>query len=105
MFAESGVANGRMRTPFKKKTFFFLPFLPRWLGEEYRANARTHSERKAASSDFEQKYLYRYMYTYIQISIQNHCSQDFEPSESWHWLGIPHPANGAKKARKKTVFS
>ena len=23
----------------------------------------------------------------------------------WHWLGIPHSPNGAKKARKKTVFS
>ena len=22
----------------------------------------------------------------------------------WHWLGIPHSPNGAKKARKKTVF-
>ena len=58
MFAESGVANGRMRTPFKKK-HFFLPFLPRWLDEEYRANARTHSARNPASSDFEQKYLHR----------------------------------------------
>ena len=63
MFAESGVANGRMRTPFKKKICFFLPFLPRWLDEEYRANARTYSERNPASSDFEQKYLYRYVYT------------------------------------------
>ena len=23
----------------------------------------------------------------------------------WHWLGIPHSPNGAKKARKKTFFS
>ena len=23
----------------------------------------------------------------------------------WHWLGIPHSPNGAKKARKKTDFS
>ena len=28
MFAESGVANGRMRTPFKKKTFFLAFFAP-----------------------------------------------------------------------------
>ena len=41
MFAESGVANERVTTPFKKKTFFFLPFLPRWVNEEYRANARS----------------------------------------------------------------
>ena len=40
----------------------------------------------------------------FKISIQNHCSQDFDPSKSWHWLGIPHPANGAKKARKKLIF-
>ena len=40
----------------------------------------------------------------MNISVQNHCSQDFDPSESWHWLGIPHPANGAKKARKKCFF-
>ena len=53
MFAESGVANGRMRTPFKKNNFFFLPFLPRWLDEEYRANASTHSAPNPASSDFE----------------------------------------------------
>ena len=39
MFAEIGVANGRTETPFKKNTFFFLPFLPRWVNEEYRANA------------------------------------------------------------------
>ena len=38
------------------------------------------------------------------MSIQNHCSQDLEPSKCWHWLGIPHPANGAKKARKKQIF-
>ena len=61
MFAESGVANERVTTPFKKKTFFFLPFLPRWVNEEYRANARTHSERNPASSVFEQKYLYRFI--------------------------------------------
>ena len=61
------------------------------------------------------KYVYIYIdymsksyickYIYINISVQNHCSQLFALSESWHWLGIPHPANGAKKARKKTVFS
>ena len=41
MFAESSVANERVTTPFKKKTFFFLPFLPSWVNEEYRANAGT----------------------------------------------------------------
>jgi len=41
MFAERGVANERVTTPFKKKQFFFLPFLPRWVNEEYRANAGT----------------------------------------------------------------
>ena len=53
-------------------------------------------------------YIYIYIFIYINISAQNHCSQLFALSalsESWHWLGIPHPANGAKKARKKTVFS
>ena len=53
MFAESGVANGRMRTPLKKNQFVFLPFLPRWLDEEYRANASTYSAPNPASSDFE----------------------------------------------------
>ena len=43
MFAESGVANERVTTPFKKKQFVFLPFLPRWVNEEYRANARSDS--------------------------------------------------------------
>ena len=52
MFAESGVANERVTTPFKKKTFFFLPFLPRWVNEEYRANARSHSDPNPASSGF-----------------------------------------------------
>ena len=61
MFAESGVANGRTRTLFKKKQFFLLPFLPHWLDEEYRANAWAHSASNSASSDFEQKYLYRYV--------------------------------------------
>ena len=61
MFAERGVANERIRTPFKKKTCFFLPFLPRWVNEEYRANARSHSAPFPASSDCEQKYLYRYV--------------------------------------------
>ena len=35
MFAEIGVANGRTETPFKKKTFFFLPVLPLSVDEEH----------------------------------------------------------------------
>ena len=45
--ATAGFSEGwhheRVTTPFKKKTLFFLPFLPRWVNEEYRANARSHS--------------------------------------------------------------
>ena len=69
MFAESGVANGRMRTPFKKNQFFFLPFLPRWLDEEYRANASTYSARNPASSGFEYKFEYRYININIYIYV------------------------------------
>ena len=96
MFAESGAAKGRRRTPFKQKLFFPLPFLPRRMNEEYRADARGPSASNPANNDFEQNYTYIYIYIYLDTYKNCYFTSSFTITSSFTVTRCPILSNYVK---------